>query len=156
MKKEWKIAAALLAVLLLTSCAPFALSPDSTKNDYGKLIIPSLRSVKSPANVSETELYGIWSGGNGFAGRGFELKPNHRYSESVRTDLMSGPYTWYGRWELHGSQLILHPFQKTDRRESLQIALYKRTLTLLPDDSEWHVPGDGWTLEDCFFKITNH
>ena len=99
MKIDCGNAAALLAALLLTSCAPFALPPDYMERDYGKTIIPSPRSIKIPPNISETELYGIWSSGTGFAGRGFELKPNHRYSESVRTDLMSSAYTWYGRWE---------------------------------------------------------
>jgi len=155
MKMRFEFAGALLGSLVLTSCAPFVLSPDTPEKDFGKLIIPSLRAVKIPSSVPESELFGIWRSGDWFAGEGFELKVDHRFSESVRTDLMSGPYTWSGRWELKEGRIYLRPFRKADQEwgDTLQIAYYRGTLTLLPVGARSHVAGEGWTLEECYFKV---
>ncbi len=145
---------ALVAALALAGCAPFAPPPNITEKAYGKIIIPRLQPDRIPANIPETELYGNWGSGNGYASDGFELRPNHQYSETVMTDT-SGPYTWTGHWELHGSRLLLQPVRKADLdwRESLQVYVYKRALTLLPDGPESHIAGEGWALQECFFKF---
>ncbi len=108
-----KIAAVVLGISLLANCTTFPI----------------------PQSLPEAKVAGAWQHGGHFSGGDlFEFKPDHRYTETVFSDIVGDSSTTHGHWEYDGYRVTIHPSRKNDKvgSRTLQFCKYKGKLVLIP------------------------